>query len=192
MMPLLDAMASLPMRPRRVLLAGTSGAGKTTLASRVAALLDLPHIEIDALFHGPGWTPRDSFESEVHQFSAGSCWVTEWQYSQVRAILAQRADLLVWLDLPRTLVMRQVIRRTVRRRLSRQVLWNGNREPPLWTILTDPEHIVRWAWTTHDKTATRVAALLQQRPDLVVVRLTGRSDIERWLAGPLQGTVPHR
>jgi adenylate kinase family enzyme len=54
MMPLLDAVASLPVRPRRVLVAGTSGAGKTTLASRVAALLDLPHIEIDALFHGPG------------------------------------------------------------------------------------------------------------------------------------------
>ena len=192
MMPPLDAMASLPMRPRRVLVAGTSGAGKTTLARRVAALLDLPHIEIDALFHGPGWTPRDSFESEVHRFSAGSCWVTEWQYSQVRAILAQRADLLVWLDLPRALVMRQVIRRTVRRRLSRQVLWNGNREPPLWTILTDPEHIVRWAWTTHDKTATRVAALLEERPELVVIRLISRSDIERWLAGPLQRTVPHR
>jgi hypothetical protein len=72
------------------------------------------------------------------------------------------------------------------------VLWNGNVEPPLWTILTDPEHIVRWAWTTHDKTAARVAALLQKRPDLVVVRLISRSDIERWLTGPLQRTAPHR
>ncbi len=90
MMPLLDAVASLPVRPRRVLVAGTSGAGKTTVARRVAALLDIPHIETDALFHGPGWIPRDTFESEVHRFSAGSYWVTEWQYSQVRAILAQR------------------------------------------------------------------------------------------------------
>jgi adenylate kinase family enzyme len=182
-MPLLDAVAPLPARPRRILVAGTSGAGKTTLARRVAALLDLPHIEIDALFHGPRWTPRDTFQSEVHRFSAGSCWVTEWQYSQVRAILAERADLLVWLDLPRALVMRQVIRRTVRRRLNRQVLWNGNCEPPLWTLLTDREHIIRWAWATHHKTATRVAALLEDHPDLVVVCLTSRSDVERWLAG---------
>lgn len=191
-MPILDAVAPLPVRPRRVLVAGTSGAGKTTVARRVAALLDIPHIEIDALFHGPDWTPCDTFELEVHRFSAGSCWVTEWQYSQVRAILAQRADLLVWLDLPRMLVMRQVIRRTVRRRLDRQVLWNGNREPPLWTILKDREHIVRWAWSTHHKTATRMAALLEQRPDLVVVRLTSRNDVERWCAGPLQRTGPHR
>jgi adenylate kinase family enzyme len=192
MMLMLDAVAPLPVRPRRVLVAGTSGAGKTTVARRVAALLNIPHIEIDALFHGPAWTPRDTFESDVHSFSGGSCWVTEWQYSQVRAILAQRADLLVWLDLPRALVMRQVIRRTMRRRLGRQMLWNGNLEPPLWTILTDREHIVRWAWSTHHKTATRVAALLEEYPDLVVVRLTSRSDVERWFAGPLQRTGPHR
>jgi hypothetical protein len=117
---------------------------------------------------------------------------TEWQYSQVRAILGQRADLLVWLDLPRALVMRQVIRRTVRRRLSRQVLWNGNREPPLWTILTDREHIIPWTWATHHKTATKVAALLEEHPDLVVVRLASRSDGERWLAGPLQTTSLRR
>lgn len=116
-MSVLDAAALLPGRPRRVLVAGTSGAGKTTVARRVAALLDIAHIEIDALFHGPGWTPRDSFESDVRHFSAGACWVTEWLYDQARAMLAQRADLVVWLDLPQALVMWQVIRRTVCRRL---------------------------------------------------------------------------
>lgn len=73
-----------------------------------------------------------------------------------------------------------------------QVLWNGNREPPLWTILTDQEHIIRWAWNTHHKIATRVAALLEEHPDLVVVRLISRSDIERWIAGPLQRPGPRR
>jgi hypothetical protein len=56
-------------------------------------------------FHGPGWTPQDTFESEVRRFSVRPCWVMKWQYSQVRTILAQRADLLIWLDLPRALVM---------------------------------------------------------------------------------------
>jgi hypothetical protein len=79
----------------------------------------------------------------------------------------------------------------VRRRLARQVLWNGNIEPPLWTILTDREHIVRWAWSTHHKTATRVAALLKEHPDLMGVRLASRSDVKRWFAGPLPRTIPH-
>jgi len=124
--------------------AGTSGSGKTTLAATVGEVLGLPHVEIDALFHGPGWTPRASFIADVDAFTRQDRWVTEWQYSAVRDLLADRADLLVWLDLPRVRVMRQVIRRTLRRRVRRQPLWNGNLEPALWTVLRDPDHIVRW------------------------------------------------
>jgi len=185
-MSLLTATDALPQRPRRVVVAGTSAAGKTTLAVRIGELLAIPHVEIDALFHGPAWTPRETFAAEVEAFSAEPNWVTEWQYSTVRALLAARADLLVWLDVSRAAVMRRVVRRTVRRRLRRQVLWNDNIEPPLWTVFTDPEHIVRWAWSTHHKTAQRVVAVHQQRPDLVIVRLAGQRAVEQWISGPLQ------
>ena len=184
--PLLGPADPLPHRPRRVLVAGTSGAGKTTVAARIATVLEVPHVEIDALFHGPGWTPRPSFVADVHRFAAQSTWVTEWQYAPVRAHLADRADLLVWLDLPRTRVMRQVIRRTLFRRLRREVLWHGNLEPPFRTILSDPEHIVRWAWSTHHQTSTRVTDLLRERPDLTVVRLRSRAEVSRWLTGALR------
>ena len=133
-MPVLDAADPLPRGPRRILVAGTSGSGKTTLAVRIAAVLEVPHVEIDSLFHGPSWTRRRSFEEDVRRFSGESCWVTEWQYDSVRALLADRADLLVWLDLPRRTVMRRVVQRTIVRRLRRQTLWNGNIEPPLRTI----------------------------------------------------------
>jgi adenylate kinase family enzyme len=67
--PLLGPGDPLPRRPSRVLVAGTSGAGKTTLAARIGALLRLPHVEIDALFHGPGWRPRPTFEADVRRFA---------------------------------------------------------------------------------------------------------------------------
>lgn len=169
-------------RPRRVLVAGTSGSGKTTLAARIGQVLGVPHTEVDALFHGPGWTPRPTFLADVEAFTSAPGWVTEWQYAAVRDLLADRADLLVWLDLPRALVMRQVVVRTLRRRLGRQVLWNGNVEPPLHTVLGDREHIVRWAWNTHPLTAQRVAALRVRRPDLAVVRLSSHREAAAWLA----------
>jgi adenylate kinase family enzyme len=186
-MPLLGPTDPLPARPDRVVVAGTSASGKTTLAARIAEILAVPHVEIDALFHGPGWVPRPSFVEDVHRFAAEPAWVTEWQYSSVRPHLAERADLVVWLDLPRATVMRQVLRRTLHRRLRRQELWNGNVEPPLWAILTDPEHIVRWAWTTHHKTASRIEGLLRERPGRPVVRLGSHSESEAWLRGPLRG-----
>ncbi len=167
-------------------MAGTSGSGKTTLAARIAALLRIPHTEIDSLYHGPDWTPRPSFEADVHRVTAAPAWVMEWQYREVRAHLVERADLLVWLDLPRALVMRQVIRRTVLRRVRREQLWNGNVEAPLWTILTTKDHIVRWAWQTHGKTAVKVLRLTREHPGLAVVRLRSRAEVEQWLRGPLR------
>ena len=175
----------LSCAPRRILVAGTSGSGKTTLARRVAAMAGVPHTEIDALFHGPGWIPRESFMGEVTALAAQPGWVTEWQYGVARPLLLQRAELLVWLDLPLTVVMQRVVRRTVVRRLGRTVLWNDNQEPPLRTFFTDPDHIVRWAWRTRHATARRVAGAVTSRPDLTVVRLTSQQAVDGWLAGPL-------
>ena len=56
-----------------------------------------------------------------------------------------RADTVVWLDLPRSQVMRQIVSRTFRRVLTREELWNGNREPV--------ENL--WAWTRGHGALTR-------------------------------------
>jgi adenylate kinase family enzyme len=187
---MLTSDAALPHRPRRVVVAGVSGSGKTTLSDRIAGITGGAAVEIDALFHGPDWVPRTEFLPDVHAFTAGDSWTTEWQYGSARARLAERADLLVWLDLPflRTTLPR-VIRRTIRRRVRREVLWNGNLEPALATFFTDREHIVRWAISTRRKYRERVPALERKHPHLVIVRLRSRRDVERWLAGPLLGAV---
>jgi adenylate kinase family enzyme len=169
-------------RPHRVLVAGTSGAGKSTVANRIGRALGITYTELDSLFHGPNWVPRETFIADVERFSAESDWVCEWQYGAVRDRLAERADLMVWLDRPRWTVMRQVIVRTVRRRLRGELLWNGNVEGPLHTIFTDPEHIIRWAWTRHAKTTQQVLALHERRPELPIVRLRTRAEIDVWCA----------
>lgn len=189
-MPYLTANDALPAYAQRVIVAGTSGSGKTHLAARIGAALQIPHIEIDALHHGPGWSKRPTFELDVEQFARSPQWVTEWQYSSVRPLLAKRADLLVWLDLSRTRVMWQVTRRTFHRFLRRETLWNGNVEPPLWTIFGNRDHIIRWAWRTHNETSRHVVGLAAERPDLTVVRLSDRADTERWVAGPLANLAP--
>lgn len=177
----------LPRRPHRVLVAGVSGAGKTTLARRVASVIGAPHTEIDALFHGPGWVPRPQFLDDVRAFVAQDAWTTEWQYSEARPILAARADLLVWLDLPfATVTLPRLLLRTVGRRVRREELWNGNVEPPLWTVLTDREHVVRWAVHTRGKLRVRVPQLEEQAPHLVVVRLRSPREVTRWVDGPLR------
>lgn len=169
--------------PRRILVAGGSGSGKSTVAAAVAARTGVPYVELDALFHGRGWVPRPEFEADVAALVARDAWVTEWQYSHARQLLLERAELLVWLDLPRWRVMAQIVPRTVRRRVRRTELWNGNVEPSLRSVLTDRDHILRWAWRTHPDTARRVVAAQRAGRCPPVVRLRSRAAVRAWLAG---------
>lgn len=58
-------MTAAPHAPRRILVAGVSGVGKTTLCREIERRSGIPHTEIGALFHGPGWTPRPEFAADV-------------------------------------------------------------------------------------------------------------------------------
>ncbi len=121
-------------------------------------------------------------------FTAGPTWITEWQYDAVRPLVRERADLMVFLLYSRSLVMRRVAHRTLSRRVRRTQLWNGNREAPLRTFLTDPEHVVRWAWRVHPQTLQRFEEV-RERGDVVVVALRTPRELEAWLAGPLAAAL---
>ncbi|MDJ1115321.1 AAA family ATPase [Microbacterium dauci] len=187
---MLSAHDPLPRAPRRVVIAGTTGAGKSTLARRLAALWSMPYTELDSLYHGPNWTPRPEFLDDVRCIASGERWVSEWGYfsSGGGQILGARADLAIWLDLPRSVARTQLFRRTVRRGLTRELLWNGNVEPPLWTVFRDRDHILRWEMRTHDTWKQRMPRVAAEY-GLTVVRLSSRRDIAGWLAGPASVVV---
>ena len=134
---------------KRVSVVGSSGSGKTTLGKALAVRLDVPFVELDSIFHQPNWTelPDDEFRARVREAVAGDAWVVDGNYAAVRPIVLGRATTVVWLDYSRPRVMQQVIRRSVGRGITRQELWNGNREDPRTWL--DADHPIRWAWTHH-------------------------------------------
>ncbi|MBI5161972.1 MAG: AAA family ATPase [Micrococcales bacterium] len=180
----------LPLRPRRVLVAGVTGSGKSTFAAELGGVLDLPYTEIDGLYHGPHWTPRPQFSDEVQALVADDAWVTEWQYRAARETLLDRAELLVWLDFPFPLTLRRLLQRTVRRRIRREVLWHGNVEPPLRSFFTAPDdNIVRWAISTRHKYRALIPDVAERRPDLAIVRLGSPAETRRWIGGIVRGEL---
>ncbi|CAN5649639.1 hypothetical protein BH10ACT1_BH10ACT1_07710 [soil metagenome] len=176
----------------RIAIIGTSGSGKTTLARALAQRLDIPHLELDAVFHQPGWTqlPTEAFQSRVSEFCAADRWVTCGKYAAVRPILFQRADTIVCLDHGRLRQTLRVLRRTVRRIVTREELWNGNREGLRAFWWPDPEaSIVRWTWDN----VPRARALFDEvernppHPGVRVVRLRGFDEIGDFLAAAAGG-----
>jgi adenylate kinase family enzyme len=169
-------------QPRRIAIAGVTGSGKSTLAKRLSDRLNVSYVEIDSLFHGPNWEPRRDFVDDVETVISGESWVIEWQYAAVRAKILERADTLLWLDLPTSLTLYQLALRTFRRRLRRVELWNGNLEGPLHEFFTDSDHILRWGIRTRNKLRGRIPAVATHHPTLRVVRLASRRDIEVWVS----------
>jgi adenylate kinase family enzyme len=167
---------------QRVLVGGISGAGKSTMARTIAARLQLPYIEMDALFHGPGWVRRPEYDADLDRIAAGERWVIDSDGTSTgRDDLWVRADTLVWMDLPRWQVMPRVVRRSLWRGLRRTELWNGNRESLReWR---DPEHPVQWAWRRHAERRARIAARVAQPTwgELDVVHLRSAAEARRWI-----------
>lgn len=158
----------------------------------ISGLLEVPTLELDSLYHGSGWTVRPTFVSDVDRFTSAPAWALEWQYSAVKPLLLNRSDVLVWLDHSRWTVMRRVVRRTLRRRIFKQELWNGNHEPPLRTFFTDPEHIIRWSWSTHQRRSEQALTVAANRDRPVVVRLLGQREVDSWMRGPLTALASSR
>lgn len=167
------------MSPQRVVVAGIGGAGKTTVARELASAWGLPFTELDEYVEGPGWTVLPDFVERTSELVAKDRWVTDsLLYLEVEQLLLSRADLVVWLDLPRAVIMRRLVVRTLRRGLPpREVMVNGNKEK-LWAAFRRSSPL-RAAWRGH---GVNQAHLEQALAEVPVVRLTSQRAVEAWLA----------
>jgi adenylate kinase family enzyme/GNAT superfamily N-acetyltransferase len=171
---------------RRISLVGAPGSGKTTLGRQLAVTLGVPFIELDGILHQPGWTDltSDEFRARVAEAIAVEGWVVDGNYGQVQDLVWGRADTVLWLDLPRRVVMLRVVLRTIRRALTREELWNGNREPLSNFYRWDPErNIMRWTWVKYPEYVERYSQVAAHppRPDLRIIRLGSDDDGRRLL-----------
>lgn len=130
--------------------------------------------------------PAEEFRDRVDELTSGPRWVVDGNYSsKLGDLVWRRADTVVWLDLPRAAVMRQIVPRTVFRALTRRELWNGNREPITGIFRWDPHRsIVRWSWTTHARVREHYTEAIEDSTfaHLRFVRLRSRAEVRRWLS----------
>ena len=155
----------------RICAIGNSGSGKSTLARTLASALALPAIELDAIFHQPGWTQLEPAEFRRRVAAALDAavaeydgWVADGNYSRhVSDLTVGAADAVVWFDFPRARVMWQLSKRTFARVSTKQELWNGNTEKWSNLLRWDPEkNILRWAWTQHAHYRRKCAEMTEQ------------------------------
>jgi adenylate kinase family enzyme len=166
---------------RRVaVIASASGNGKTTLGRALAARLDVPFVELDALVHGPNWTETsdEDLRALVTPIVAQDAWVIDGTYrSKIGNLVLDAADTIVWLDLPIRVWFPRLLRRSARRLTGREPMWNDNRET-LRGVLVGRDALLPFAIRMHFARRREFPVALAAYP---VVRLRTVEEVERWL-----------
>jgi adenylate kinase family enzyme len=163
----------------RAVVIGTSCVGKTTFARSLAHVLNFPHIELDTLYWQPNWIPRppEDFRKLVAQELSQGCWVTDGNYSVVRDLVWSRATTVIWLNYTFQIVLWRALTRTVRRVLTQEELFSGNRES-LRMALFSRESILWWVFTTFHQRRKQYRELFDTRPSSRLVYVEFRKPTE--------------
>lgn len=146
----------------KIVIVGTSGAGKTTLAQAIAHKYELSDIELDALYWEPHWTPAEptAFQSRVQNAVDNKGWVVHGNYSKVRDMIWSKADVIIWLDYPRHLVWWRIVRRTVHRAFTRAKVCGDNTESFRLSFFSK-ESIILWSLRTYNRNRKLYSSLMQ-------------------------------
>jgi len=166
---------------RIAIVSSASSNGKTTLGRELAHRLDVPFHELDALHHGPGWTEAspEELRARVEPLLTGDGWVVDGYYrGKLGDLVPRSAELVVWLDLPVRVWLPRLVRRTMRRIVTREELWSGNRET-FRNVFFSRNSLLYYSLRSHFR---RRRAYTDELAPFDVVRLRTPKEVERWLA----------
>ena len=150
----------------KILVIGTSGSGKTTLAEKLSKLLDIKNIELDAFNWKENWTQssieefRKNIEDSIKNTKG---YVLHGNYNKVKDLTWGTVDTVIWLDYKRIVVMWRVLKRTIRRIITQEELWAGNKET-FKTSFLEKDAIVFWAWKTYKKRKEQYSRMVEENP----------------------------
>ena len=170
---------------RRIIVVGSTGSGKSTMARHLSQRLGIPHVELDAFRWDPNWTeaPDDIFRMRVAEAAKADAWIMDGNYSLTRDITWSKADTIVWLDFSFPLVFIRLTRRIIRRSVLREVLWNGNVENG-WKHFFTKDSLYLWLWQSHwrRRRGFEKAMTNPTYSHITFVRLKSARAAKKWLA----------
>ena len=152
----------------RIAVVGSSCSGKTTLSAKLADILNIPQVELDALYWGPKWTINADFVKKATNAIQQKYWVMDGNYHKVKPLIQEKADLIVWLNYSFLVVMGRAIWRTCSRIFTREEIFSGNRET-LFQSLLSSDSLLLWILKTYPKYKKEYGLLHRTYPNKVIV-----------------------
>lgn len=163
---------------QKILIVGSSGAGKSHFARRLGAQLGLEVIHLDREYWQPGWTEpsREQWRDTLDKLLKRDAWIMDGNFGGTMEIRMACADTVIFLDLPRTTCTLRVLKRW----------WTYKRgtRPDMAPGCDERVDIkfLKWVWSFPVESKPKVEERLLRFGDrLRVIRLISHKDIESYL-----------
>ncbi|WP_051579989.1 topology modulation protein [Pseudonocardia acaciae] len=172
---------------QRIAVIGCGGSGKTHLARRLAAVLDLPLTHLDGAYYDSGWNPlpQDEFAALQRTMVTRPRWIIEGNYAGTLPIRLASADTVIFLDLPAITCLAGIVRRRWR--------YRGGQHPEAGVYDRITWSFVRYILGYRSTMRPRVRRLLAEHaPHARLVTLTSRRRAARLVARLRASSRPGR
>jgi adenylate kinase family enzyme len=163
---------------KRIVVIGSGGAGKSTLARQIGEVLGIEVFHLDALHWKPGWaeTPKDEWKVVVEDLVKGDSWIIDGNYGGTIEIRLDAADTVVFMDFPRGICLWQAVKRVLQ--------YRGKTRPDMGPEC--PERIewefAKWIWRfPTDSRPTILKRIEEHCAGKRVITLRSRRDVKAFL-----------
>ena len=162
---------------KRILVIGTSGSGKSSLAERLSKRLNLPFFASDHFYWEIGWktASTERVRQHVEDVVSREAWILDGNFDEERDLVWKRADCIVWLDYSLMTIFRQIVLRNFRWTITRQLTWSGNRMT-LQRAISGIRHAVK----SYSLKKQNYSRWLAELPDVTLYRFCTNREMEAW------------
>lgn len=161
----------------KIMIMGSAGAGKSTVARKLGAIYNIPAFHLDKCFWKPGWVMSTPLEqAEIHKkLMAKDNWVIDGNYSAFFEARAEHADKIIYLNISRWRSFYRVLKRYVLNRGKTRIdMADECPEKIDWEFLV-------WIWNYHTKQKRPWIKKLELIQDKEVVILNGAKEINQYV-----------
>jgi adenylate kinase family enzyme len=171
---------------KKILIIGSGGAGKSTFAKRLHEAIGVEVIHLDKIFWRPNWveTPKDEWAKTIENLLKKDSWIMDGNFGGTMEMRIAASDTVVFLDLPRTICVRQAFKRFLS--------YKGTNRPDMTEGCKEKfdYEFFKWLWNFPAQAKPEIEALLKQSEDTKeIIRLTSKKEIENFFVNRFPNKV---